>query len=61
MNETQIFRHKDYELTCSAKPVDSGRPDDPDTAAFIECLAQFSQFADTPDELRIVAINVCLR
>lgn len=25
MDATQIFRHKDYELTCSARAVDSGR------------------------------------
>jgi len=25
MEATQIFRHKDYELTCSARAVDSGR------------------------------------
>ena len=25
MDDTKIFRHKDYELTCTARPVDSGR------------------------------------
>lgn len=25
MDETRIFRHQNYELQCSAKPVDSGR------------------------------------
>ena len=25
MDTTRIFRHQDYELVCSAKPVDSGR------------------------------------
>ena len=25
MGATQTFRHQDYELVCSAKPVDSGR------------------------------------
>jgi len=25
MGATQTFRHQDYELVCSAKPIDSGR------------------------------------